>query len=78
MWMTIVSIVHMVLAVFLIVVVLLQTGKDAGMSGAISGGSSDTFFGKNSKRTVDALLSKVTVVVAILFVVTSLLMALFL
>ena len=34
-------------AIFLIVAVLLQSGKDKGLSGALSGSSSDTFYGKN-------------------------------
>jgi preprotein translocase subunit SecG len=51
-------------------VVLLQSGKQAGLSGSIAGGA-ETFFGKNKGRTVDALLSKWTAVAAILFLVTS-------
>ena len=42
---TILTIVHVVLAVFLIVVVLFQSGKSAGLSGSIAGGA-ETFFGK--------------------------------
>ena len=40
------------------------------ISGAIAGGS-ETFFGKNKGRTIDAILSKWTSVVAIAFLVTS-------
>lgn len=56
------------LSVFLIVVVLLQESKSAGLSGAISGGA-DTFFGKNKGRTIEAKLEKMTKYVAILFFV---------
>ncbi len=66
----IVNIFHIVLALVLIVVVLLQSGKQAGLSGSIAGGA-ETFFGKNKGRTIDALLSKWTTVAAILFLVTS-------
>jgi len=66
----IVNVFHILLAIVLIVVVLLQSGKQAGLSGSIAGGA-ETFFGKNKGRTVDALLSKWTAVAAILFLVTS-------
>lgn len=65
------QIIHVLLCLFLIVVVLLQQSKQNGMSGAITGGSSDTFFGKNRGRTIDAILAKWTAVVAILFIVVS-------
>ena len=56
-----------VMAVFLIVAVLLQSGKDTGgLSGAIGGGS-DTFFSKSKAGTWDKMLSRATCVVAIIF-----------
>jgi preprotein translocase subunit SecG len=66
----IVNIVHIILALSLILIVLLQSGKQAGLSGSIAGGA-ETFFGKNKGRTVDALLSKYTAVAAIAFLATS-------
>ncbi len=66
----IVNILHILLALALIVIVLLQSGKQAGLSGSIAGGA-ETFFGKNKGRTIDALLSKFTSVAAIAFLVTS-------
>ena len=66
MWLTIVRIIHLILSLILIVVVLLQSGKAQGLSGAIAGGS-ETFFGKNKGRTIDAILEKWTSVVAIAF-----------
>jgi preprotein translocase subunit SecG len=65
-----VQIVHVIISVVLIVVVLFQSGKSAGLSGSIAGGA-ETFFGKNKGRTIDAILSKWTSVVAILFLITS-------
>ena len=55
-------------SLFLIIVVLLQESKSAGLSGAISGGA-DTFFGKNKGRTMEAKLIKMTKIVATLFVI---------
>lgn len=66
-------IVHVVISVALIATVLMQHGKQQGLSGAIAGGA-ETFFGKNKGRTIDALLKKVTAVLAVLFVVSSLIL----
>lgn len=68
--MTALTIIHVVISLALIVVVLLQHGKQQGLSGAIAGGA-ETFFGKNKGRTIDAMLKKFTAVVAILFIISS-------
>ena len=65
---------HLVISIVLIIVVLLQQSKQAGLSGAVAGGA-DTFFGKNKGRTVDAILKKITAVLAVLFIVVSLVLA---
>ena len=52
----------------IIVAILLQPGRRAGISGAISGGA-DTFLSKNKARTVDASLARWTKYIAILFFV---------
>ncbi|MDK2934044.1 MAG: preprotein translocase subunit SecG [Clostridiales bacterium] len=70
------TIVHIIVAVSLIAIVLLQSGKSAGLSGSIAGGA-ETFFGKNKGRTIDALLSKWTTVAAVVFVITSIALSLF-
>lgn len=68
------TIIHVVISLALVVVVLLQHGKQQGLSGAIAGGA-ETFFGKNKGRTVDAMLKKFTAVVAILFIASSVTLA---
>lgn len=73
--MLIISIVMVLLAIFLIAVVLLQSGKTAGLSGAIAGGA-DTFLSKNKAKSWDAKLAKATKWVAIAFLVISLVLAL--
>jgi preprotein translocase subunit SecG len=73
--MLILSIIMVILALFLIAVVLLQSGKTAGLSGAIAGGA-DTFLSKNKAKTWDAKLAKATKWVAIAFLVLSLVLAL--
>ena len=54
-----------------IAVVMLQSGKSAGLSGAIAGGA-DTFLSKNKAKSVDAKLAKMTKWVAILWVLLTL------
>jgi preprotein translocase subunit SecG len=61
-------------AIALIVVVLLQSGKSAGLSGAITGGA-EQLFGKQKARGIDAVLSKITVVTGSLFFILSILVA---
>ena len=72
---TALTIVHVVLCVVLIAIVLFQSGSQEGLSGSI-GGSAESFFGKNKARTMDAMLAKCTSIVAVLFVVTSIVLAL--
>jgi len=72
---TILTVLHVILALMLIVVVLLQSGKQAGLAGSIGGGA-ETFFGKNKARTLDGMLSRATSVVAVLFIVTSIILSL--
>ncbi len=62
------NIIYLVICVVLIGIVLMQSGKQAGLSGSIAGGA-ETFFGKQKGRTIDAMLGKWTTVCAILFMV---------
>ena len=73
----VVGILQVIFAIAIIVVVLLQSGKAAGLSGSIAGGA-ETFFGKNKGRSIDAMLSKYTTYIAIGFMVTSILLYLLL
>jgi len=61
--------VHVVLCFFLIIVVLLQSGKAADLAGAFGGMGSQTVFGPRGTTT---LLSKATTIGAALFMLTSL------
>jgi preprotein translocase subunit SecG len=62
-------IVHVVVCLFLVIVVLLQSGKAADLAGAFGGMGSQTAFGPRGSAT---LLSKATTVSAVLFMITSL------
>jgi preprotein translocase subunit SecG len=65
------TIIQLLAGIFLIAVVLLQSGKSAGLSGSIAGGA-DTFFSKGKAKTLDAKLAKMTKWVALGFVVLTL------
>jgi preprotein translocase subunit SecG len=62
-------ILHVVVCLFLIIVVLLQSGKAADLAGAFGGMGSQTAFGPRGSAT---LLSKATTISAVIFMVTSL------
>src|SRR5260221_2373571 len=66
---TLLTIVHVLVCLFLIVVVLLQSGKAADLAGAFGGMGSQTAFGPRGSAT---LLSKATTISAVLFMLTSL------
>jgi preprotein translocase subunit SecG len=69
------SILLVVLDLALIAVVMLQSGKSAGLSGAIAGGA-DTFLAKNKAKSMDAKLAKMTKWVAIAFMILALVVSL--
>jgi preprotein translocase subunit SecG len=63
------TVIHVLLCVFMIFVILLQPGKDAGMGAALGGGAATSAFGGRGAVT---FLSKLTAVCAGLFFLTSL------
>jgi preprotein translocase subunit SecG len=65
-----------IVSIGLILVVLLQSGKSAGLSGAISGGA-ETLFGKQKARGLDLILHRITVVLSVLFILLAVLVAYF-
>ncbi len=64
---------HVIVCIILILVVLLQSGKGADLAGAFGGGATQTAFGS---RGPASFLSKLTTVAAVIFMVTSLSLAL--
>lgn len=59
-------------SVLIILLVMVQESKDEGLTSAIGGGANDSFYEKNMSRTRAARLSKITRIVAIIFVVVTL------
>lgn len=70
----IVTVLYVLLCIALIVVVLMQEGKSAGLSGAING-VADTYWGKNKGRSMEGTLEKITKALAALFIIISVILA---
>jgi preprotein translocase subunit SecG len=68
-----ITVLQVIAALGLIATVLLQSGKSAGISGAIAGGA-EQLFGK--KKGLDDLLSRISAIAAIAFLLLSLLLSL--
>ena len=69
------TIIQVLCGLAVIAVVMLQSGKSAGLSGAIAGGA-DTFLSKNKAKSVDAKLAKMTKWVAMAFLLLTLALSL--
>jgi len=67
----VITVIHLIVAVALTVMVLMQSGKSAGLSGALSG-STDTFLAKNKNRSMDARLARWTKWVGVIFAILTL------
>jgi len=70
------KIILVIFSLGLIAVVLLQRGKSAGLSGAISGGA-EQLFGKQKARGIDLFLQRLTIGLAVGFFILSLVVAYF-
>lgn len=68
---TALMVILLIASLILIVSILLQTSKSDGLSGSIAGGA-EQLFGKRKSQGYDALLSKITTVCAVVYIVLSL------
>ena len=71
-WEIVSGVLLLISSIFIILVTLLQESKQQGMTPAIGGGSNDSFYGKNSGRSREAKLAKMTTVMAIIFFIVTL------
>lgn len=76
MLMTIFGILILIMALFLVITILMQSSRDHRLSGTIAGGA-ETFFGKQKGKTMDGVLNKITIVVCVVFFACVLLMYIF-
>ncbi|MBO5227419.1 MAG: preprotein translocase subunit SecG [Lachnospiraceae bacterium] len=70
------TVIYALVCLGLIVIVLLQEGKQAGLSGSISG-AAETYWGKNKGRSMEGTLNKITKILAVVFILLSLLLNIF-
>lgn len=69
------TIIFLVISVVMAVLVLMQEGKNNGLSGSISG-TSETYWSKNKGRSKESIMVTVTTILAVLFFVLSLVLGL--
>jgi preprotein translocase subunit SecG len=67
-------VIHIVVCIALILIILLQSGKGADIGAVFGGGSSQTVFGSTGAAT---FLSKVTIIAAVIFMMTSIILTYF-
>lgn len=73
----ILTILEVITSVALILVVLFQSGKEAGLSGAITGGSQDTYLNKNKNGSLDKMLASATKWIALAWILLTLSLSMF-
>jgi len=61
-----------IISIALIVVILLQSGKEEGLSGALTGGNSESYMSKNKRASLDKKLAASTKWLALAFVLVTL------
>ena len=71
---TVIAVIHLVVAIALILIVLLQTGRGSEIGAAFGGGSSQTLFGSSGSS---GFMTKLTTAAVVIFMLTSLSLAYF-
>ncbi len=66
--------VFMILCVALVIMIMVQKGKSAGLTGSVAGGAAETFWGQNKARSAEGKLDMATKITAVAFVVMALLL----
>ena len=73
----ILTILEVIASVALVVVVLFQSGKEAGLSGALTGGNQETYMGKGKGGNLDKTLASATKWIALAWILLTLALNLF-
>ena len=68
---TVLMAILLVVSVLMIIAILLQSSKSSGLSGSIAGGA-EQLFGKRKSRGYDSILARITVVLAVVYIVAAL------
>ena len=64
-------VVDLIICVALIILAMMQSKDDAGLSSTITGSSTDNFFEKNKGRTKEGMLKKWTIILGVAFVIST-------
>ena len=67
-------VVFFLLCIALVIMVMVQKGKSAGLTGSVAGGSADTFWGQNKSRSAEGKLDMATKIAGVAFIVMALLL----
>lgn len=66
-------IIYILVCIALTIIVLMQEGKQAGLTGAISG-AAESYWGKNKGRSMEGGLERATKILAVVFIILSLIL----
>ena len=69
---TVLAVLLAIVSVALIAIITLQSGKEAGLSSALAGGSSDSYLSKSKKANREKMLASITKWIALVFAVLTL------
>lgn len=65
------TIIYLLVCAAIVVIVICQDSKSEGLSGAIAGGSGSSYWSKNKGRSKEGILSKITIILAVVFILLS-------
>lgn len=68
------TVVFLVLCIALVIMILIQKGKSAGLTGSIGGSGADTFWGQNKNRSFEGKIDRATKIAVGAFLVVALLL----
>ena len=66
------TIIFVIAAIVMAIIILMQKGKKAGLTGSIAGGSADTYWGQNKGRSSEGRLDLATKILCAVFIVLAL------
>lgn len=71
---TILTVIYFIIALAVIILTLIQTKEDAGLSSTITGSSTNNFFEKNKGRTKEGKQKRWTIILSIVFVILTIIL----
>ncbi len=71
---TILTVIYFIIALAVIILALIQTKEDAGLSSTITGSSTNNFFEKNKSRTKEGKQKRWTIILSIVFVILTIIL----